>query len=49
MDIHSNVKYNDEVKRFLDIVLGHAKRRESTKESFYWYRKVIASNGEDLA
>ena len=28
---------------------GHGTRRRSKKRSFEWYRKVIASNGEDLS
>lgn len=28
---------------------GHGTLARSRKDSFYWYKKVIASNGEDLA
>ena len=28
---------------------GHGSLNRSKKKSFYWYKKVIASNGEDLA
>ena len=28
---------------------GHGTLARSRKDSFYWYQKVIASNGEDLA
>ncbi len=28
--------------------LGHGSGKRSKKDSFYWYKKVIASNGEDL-
>ena len=27
---------------------GHGTLKRSRKKSFYWYKKVIASNGEDL-
>ena len=27
---------------------GHGDLHRSRKDSFYWYKKVIASNGEDL-
>ena len=29
--------------------LGHGTYNRSRKDSFYWYKKVIASNGEDLS
>ncbi|NRO21926.1 Aryl-phospho-beta-D-glucosidase BglA [Lactobacillus helveticus] len=27
---------------------GHGSLKRYPKDSFYWYKKVIASNGEDL-
>ena len=29
--------------------LGQGTRKRSRKDSFYWYQKVIATNGEDLS